>query len=99
MGLDYSIRTYIKKEKFSASLKWLFENTSNNGDAPLQIRCNNETSFLHGGNFRIEQLPNKTGNTIEDFTVLSFYTSLIFDIDPKVISPIRSQIQNNLQCL
>ena len=91
MGLDYSIRTYIKKEKLSASLKWLFENSSNDGGEPLQIRSNNETTPVSGHFFKVERRPPVTGNTIIDnFTVLSFTTSLIFDIDPKVIASIAN---------
>jgi hypothetical protein len=89
MGLDYSIKTYIKKEKLSAGLKWLLENTSTNGEEPVQVRFNNETSLLNGFYFKIDHHPHITRNSIiEDFTVLSFNTSLIFDIDPKVIASI-----------
>lgn len=88
MGLDYAIKTYIKKEKLSISLKWLSEHTQK-GQETLQISCNNEITLLTGQYFKIEKHPLATGDTIiEDFTVLSFYTSLIFDIDPKVIASI-----------
>jgi hypothetical protein len=88
MGLDYQIKTYIKKEKLSAGLKWLFEN-SHSLNEPAPIRCNNETSFLNGNGFIVNRSQKITGTTIiEDFTVLHYSTSLIFDIDPKVISSI-----------
>ena len=88
MGLDYAIKTYIKKEKLSAGLKWLSEHTQK-GEETLQINCNNEISLLTGQYFKIEKHPPATANAIiEDFTVLSFYTSLIFDIDPKVIASV-----------
>lgn len=88
MGLDYSIKTYIKKDKLSTSLKWLSENTIK-GEKTLQVRCNNEISLLTGLYFRIENNPPASGDTIiKDFTVLSFFTSLILDIDPKVIASI-----------
>jgi hypothetical protein len=89
MGLDYSIRTYVKKEKFSAALKWLLENTNTNGEEPVQVRFHNETSFLNGYYFKIDRQPLITGHSItEDFTLLAFVTSLVFDIDPKVIASV-----------
>lgn len=90
MGLDYSIKTYIKKDKLSTSLKWLSQNTIK-GEKTLQIRCSNEISLLTGLYFKIENNPPANGDTIiEDFTVLSFFTSLILDIDPKVIASVAN---------
>ncbi|MCS3799026.1 hypothetical protein [Niastella sp. OAS944] len=90
MGLDYSIKTYIKKDKLPASLKWLSEN-SVKGEKTLQIRCNNEISHVTGLYFKIKNHPPLTADTIiEDFTVLDFFTSLIVDIDPKVLASVAN---------
>lgn len=91
MGLDYSIKTFIKKEKLSNCLNWLYENSYEYDSTPLKVKFNNEELKINGGSFKLNDYKNPyIGKTevVEDFDILYYSTSLIFDIDPKIIASV-----------
>jgi hypothetical protein len=72
MGLNYSILTYIKKEKLKDSYNWLFNNTD---DDEKKISINQDSLLIKGHNFSCN---------VEDNRV-DYSTSIIFDIDLPII--------------
>lgn len=72
MGLDYSILTYIKKEKLKESFNWLLSNTD---DDEKEISLNQDSLLIKGHNF---------SSNVEDNRV-NYSTSIIFDIDLPII--------------
>ncbi len=89
MGLDYSIRTYVKKEKISNSLNWLFENSWSNEKVPQKLLINGELFNINGDYFKIDDYQNKyleRNKVIEHFQKIYFTTSLVFEIEPKIIA-------------
>lgn len=87
MGLDYSIRTYIRKEKLRQSLDWLYANSQQGEKSLIKIASGNEILKINGSGPKLNNNQNLDGNqVITDFTTISFSTSLIFDIDPDIVA-------------
>lgn len=94
MGLDYIIKTYVREENLSNSLRWIKNNTDSSRD-PFHIVINDKKYQLFGDaiyfydakrNFLdSSHYQNKEG-AYENFDTLYFSTSILFDIDPKIIS-------------
>ncbi|WP_415328304.1 hypothetical protein [Chryseobacterium sp. MMS23-Vi53] len=83
MGLDYSIITFVRKEKIEDSLNWLNQNSI--GDDRITLRLDNEkyVDFLgHYFNEKSQKIENE--KIFYDIDDLDFSTSLIFDIDPEI---------------
>ncbi len=91
MGLDYSIRTYVRKEKLPQCLQWLCANSQEENNTAIKIAVANEILKINGhfsllnGNQKIE-----ANQVITDFKRISFSTSLIFGIDPDIIASLAS---------
>ncbi len=78
MGLDYSILTYIKKEKLKDSYNWLLNNTD---DEEREIFINQNSVLIKGHNFS-----NSTENN-----EIKYSTSIIFDIDLPIIETLYDE--------
>lgn len=95
MGRHYSIKSYIKTEKISDCLNWVYENSWVYDDIPLNIKIQDEILKIKGDFFNLDNYVS--GNylnkekTIIEFKELHFSTSLIFDIDPEIIESIASR--------
>ncbi|KQT33136.1 hypothetical protein ASG22_18120 [Chryseobacterium sp. Leaf405] len=79
MGLDYSIITFVKKEKLSDSLSWL--NKNSNGISKAILKLENENYIDVSGDYFKEKI-------IHDINKLNFSTSLVFDVDPEIFTSI-----------
>lgn len=93
MGLNYSIKTYVKKQQISRSLNWLFEHTWVYDHVPQNIMINGELLKIKGNYFTINNRQNEVvekATVIEHFQEIHFSVSLVFDIDPQIITAIPS---------
>ena len=103
MGLDYSIRTYVRKENISDSLNWLFANTWNDENAALNLKINEEVLKINGYSFKIDSYQNnylEKNRVIENFQKIYFSTSLVFEIDPKIIASLPGwELKYNMDLL
>lgn len=96
MGLDYSIRTYIREENISKCLNWIKDNTDSERDS-FSISINDKNYNLHGDAIHFydsknqfidhSNFLNKEG-TYQGFDTIHFSTSIIFDIAPQIISSV-----------
>ncbi|MFY7669675.1 hypothetical protein ACOSP6_01170 [Tenacibaculum sp. MEBiC06402] len=96
MGLNYSIRTYVREENLSKCLHWIKDNTDSDNNS-FNVIINNKNYTLHGDgihfydsnhqNIDESNFLDKKGN-YQDFNAIYFSTSIIFDIDPKIISSV-----------
>jgi len=91
MGLDYSIMSYIKKEKLVDCLNWLNKNSLSKDSERLTLYVNDEPLILIGEHFALNDRENKAGKNAvaKGFDRLFFSTSLVFDIDSKIIANIE----------
>lgn len=91
MGLDYSIRTYVKKDNISKCLKWFYKNTHQFDKKPFSVLINNELFEINGDGVKLNDYQSNyidKNEEIQEFEKIYFNTSLIFDIEPKIIASI-----------
>lgn len=87
MGLDYSIRTYVRKEQLPQSLDWLYTNSQARNNPVIKIAAANEILTINGHFSTLNGHQKIAANqVITDFKSISFSTSLLFDIDPDIIA-------------
>lgn len=96
MGLNYTIRTYVREENLSKCLNWIKDNTDSERDS-FSISINKKNYNLYGNAVHFydsqhqyldeSNFLNKEG-IYQGFEDIYFSTSIVFDIDPKIISSI-----------
>lgn len=85
MGLDYSINTFVKKEKLEDSLSWLNQNST--GDDRVALRLDNgDYVDILGDYFKNESQKINKEKIIYNINDINFSTSLIFDVDPEIFA-------------
>jgi len=96
MGLDYSIRTYIREENLSKCLNWIKDNTDSERDS-FSINIGKKNYNLYGDAVHFydsqHQYLDKSNflnkeDIYQGFDTIYFSTSIVFDIDPKIISSV-----------
>ncbi|OQP46284.1 hypothetical protein A4H97_31495 [Niastella yeongjuensis] len=93
MGQNNSIISYIKKEKITDCLHWLNENSEAGAEAPLQLIIDSKETSLRGSGFKLNDHRSSyldRHEIVKDFDVLHFITSLIFDIDPDLLTSLAT---------
>ncbi|MEO4005496.1 hypothetical protein [Flavobacterium sp. CAU 1735] len=100
MGLYYSVRIYIKKENLSKSLQWLFENTSKDNDQ-LTVLVDDDPIPCNGSHFRLKGYGqtnkieiNESIAINDNFQSLYYSTSLLLDLEPKLMDYYLGPIYN-----
>lgn len=83
MGLDYSIITFVRKEKIEDSLNWLNQNSVGDDRVTLKLDNGDYVDILGEYFKKVSQKINEK-KIIYDIDNLDFSTSLIFDIDPEI---------------
>ncbi|QQQ29992.1 hypothetical protein [Chryseobacterium indoltheticum] len=85
MGLDYSINTFVKKEKLEDTLSWLNQNST--GDDRVALRLDNgDYVDILGDYFESESQKINKEKIIYNISDINFSTSLIFDVDPEIFA-------------
>lgn len=84
MGLDYSIRTFVKKEKIGDSLNWLNQNSAGHDGVTLRLDNGDYVDILGKYFEKGAQKINKE-KIIYGIDDLNFSISLIFNIDPEIL--------------
>lgn len=91
MGLDYSIKTFIKKDHLARSLKWLYQNSwIDKSEMPLSLRCEGQEIELKASDYNLIINGDKNRGVkkecvVESFESIDFATSLVFEMDPQII--------------
>ncbi|OYU78834.1 MAG: hypothetical protein CFE23_16720 [Flavobacterium sp. BFFFF1] len=85
MGLDYTIRTYTKKENLSKVLVWLGKNSWANQEK-LTFYIGHNQLYVNGHELKIDGKKAKDNDCFISANNISFLTSLIFDIDSEIVA-------------
>ncbi len=88
MGLRSSIVLHVKQQNLGKALQWLENNSWDNGE-PIQVQISGKVYNIRGDHpeTKINNVTQKASINCElnDIDMLTYSTSLVFDIDPKII--------------